>query len=41
MGDCAVRPVRKGIQSGTSWNNYIYASGWRDGGLFDSSVIGN
>lgn len=41
LGDGAVRPVRKGPTSGTAWINYVYASGWKEGAVFDLSTLGN
>jgi len=40
MGDGAVRPIRKGISSGTSYTQYICYSGYRDGNQLDPAVIG-
>jgi prepilin-type N-terminal cleavage/methylation domain-containing protein len=40
MGDGSVRGIRKGIVPGTTaYNNYIAASGWRDGLVVDDSQI--
>jgi hypothetical protein len=42
MGDGSVRGIRKGIAPGTTaYDNYIAASGWRDGLLVDDSQISN
>jgi prepilin-type N-terminal cleavage/methylation domain-containing protein len=42
MADGSVRGIRKGIAPGTTaYNNYIAASGWREGLVVDDSHIGN
>jgi prepilin-type N-terminal cleavage/methylation domain-containing protein len=42
MGDGSVRGIRKGIAPGTTaYNNYIAASGWRDGVAVDDTQFSN
>ncbi len=38
--DGSVRPVRKGLQSGDGYNQFIYATGARDGRVIDFSQLG-
>jgi prepilin-type N-terminal cleavage/methylation domain-containing protein len=39
--DGSVHGVRKGVTGGTSYNNYIYASGWMDGQVVDFNQFAN
>jgi len=38
--DGSVRSVKKGLTSGTAYTNYVYASGWNDGGVADPNSYG-